>query len=50
MDSLVNYVIGDGVKKLGNNGWGLGAMIGFMIAFAIFLIIIVILAYLAGLN
>ena len=37
------------MKKLGNGGWGLSAMVGFMVAFAIFLIIIVILAYRAGL-
>ncbi len=36
------------MKKLGNHGWGLDAMVGFMIAFAIFLIIIVILAWRAG--
>jgi len=46
---LVKYSLGDVMKKLGNGGWGLSAMVGFMIAFAIFLIIIVILAYRAGL-
>ena len=45
---LVNYTIGDDMKKLGNGGWGLSTMVGFMIAFAIFLIIIVIMAYRAG--
>lgn len=32
-------------KRLGNGGWGLSAMIGFMIAFVIILIIIVIMSY-----
>ncbi len=36
------------MKKLNNNGWGLSTMIGFMIAFVIFLIIIVFLSYKAG--
>jgi len=33
------------VKKLNNGGWGLDTMIGLMIAFVLFLIIIVILSY-----
>jgi len=37
------------MKKIFNNhGWGMDAMIGFMIGLVIFLIIIVILAYQAG--
>ena len=36
------------MKKINNGGWGLSTMIGLMIAFAIFLIIIVILSYNAG--
>ena len=36
------------MKKLGNGGWGLDTMIGFMIAFAVLLIIIVILSYHLG--
>ena len=36
------------MKRLGNNGWGMNAMIGFMIAFVIFLIIILILSYRVG--
>lgn len=36
------------MKKLNNKGWGLSTMIGFMIAFVIFLIIIVYLTYSAG--
>ena len=36
------------MKKLNNNGWGISAMIGFMIAFVIFLIIIAVLTYHAG--
>ena len=32
-------------KRLNNNGWGLSTMIGFMIVFVIFLIIIVFLTY-----
>lgn len=36
------------MKKLNSNGWGLSTMIGFMIAFVIFLIIIVFLSYRAG--
>ena len=31
------------MKKLGNNGFGLEAMIGFLIAFALVLIVIVVL-------
>ena len=38
------------MKKLGSGGFGLSTMVAFMIAFAIFLIIIVILAYRAGLS
>jgi len=33
------------VKKLNNRGWGLDTMIGLMIIFVIFLIVIVILSY-----
>lgn len=33
------------MKKLNKNGWGLSAMIGFMIAFVVFLIIIAVLSY-----
>lgn len=33
------------LKKLGNGGWELSAMIGVMIAFVILLIIVVILSY-----
>ena len=36
------------MKKLGNNGFGLEAMIGFLIAFAITLIVLVILFARAG--
>lgn len=36
------------MKKLNSNGWGLSTMIGFMIAFVIFLIIIVFLTHNAG--
>jgi len=36
------------MKKLNNKGFELSALIGVMIAFAIFLIIIVILSYRAG--
>ena len=36
------------MKRLNNGGWGLDTMIGLMIAFAIFLIIIVILSYRSG--
>lgn len=36
------------MKKLNNNGWGISAMIGFMIAFVIFLIIIAVLTYHVG--
>jgi len=36
------------MKKLNKKGWGLSAMIGFMIAFVIFLIIIAVLSYRYG--
>jgi len=36
------------MKKLDNKGWGLSAMIGFMIALVVFLICIAILSYRAG--
>ena len=36
------------MKKLNSNGWGISAMIGFMIAFVIFLIIIAVLTYNTG--
>lgn len=36
------------MRKLNSNGWGLSTMIGFVIAFVVFLIIIVILSYKAG--
>lgn len=36
------------MKKLNNHGWGMDTLIGFMIAFVIFLIIIVVLSYKAG--
>ena len=34
--------------KMNNRGWGLSTMIGLMIAFVLFLIIVVILSYRAG--
>jgi len=34
---------------MGSGGWGMDTMIGFMIAFAVFLLIIVILSYKLGL-
>lgn len=37
------------MKKLGSGGWGMDTMIAFMIAFAVFLLIIVILSYRLGL-
>jgi len=37
------------MKKLGQGGWGMDTLIGFMIGFAIFLLIIVILTYKYGL-
>ena len=36
------------MKKLNNRGWGIDTMIGLMIAFVLFLIIVVILSYRAG--
>ena len=36
------------MKKLDNKGWGLSTMIGLMIAFVLFLIIVVVLSYRAG--
>lgn len=36
------------MEKLNNNGWGLGVMIGFLCVFAIFIIVISILAYHLG--
>ena len=45
---FVLFIIGDDMKKLNNNGWGISAMIGFMIAFVIFLIIIAVLSYRYG--
>lgn len=42
---FVLFIMGDDMKKLNNNGWGISAMIGFMIAFVIFLIIIAVLTY-----
>ncbi len=36
------------MRKLNNKGWGMDTMIGFMIAFVIFLLIIVFLSYRAG--
>ncbi len=33
------------MKRLGNGGWGLSAMIGFMIAFVVLLIVVVIMSY-----
>jgi hypothetical protein len=38
------------MKRLNNNGWGLSTMIGLMIAFVLFLIIIVILSFRAGIG
>lgn len=38
----------DKMKKLNINGWGLSAMIGFMVGFVIFLIVISFLAYKLG--
>ena len=37
------------MKRLNNGGWGLSTMIGLMIGFVIFLIIIAILSYNLGL-
>ena len=37
------------MKKIGNGGWGMATMIGFMVAFVVFLIIVVILSYKLGL-
>ncbi len=37
------------MKRLGNSGWGLDTMIAFMVAFVVFLIIIVIMSYQFGL-
>ena len=45
---FVLFIMGDDMKKLNNNGWGISAMIGFMIAFVIFLIIIAVLTYHVG--
>ena len=42
-------MIGGAMKKLGQGGWGMDTLIGFMIGFAIFLIIIVFLTYKYGL-
>ena len=36
--------------KLNNRGWGLGAMIGFLCVFAIFIIVIAFLAYNLGIG
>ena len=36
------------MKKLNSNGWGMDTMISFLIAFVIFLIIVVFLTYKAG--
>ena len=41
---------GDDMKKLNNGGWSLGMMIGLLVAFAIFLLIIVILSHNVGLD
>ena len=38
------------MKKLNNKGWGLSTMIGLMIAFVVFLIIIAIMCVYNGLN
>ena len=38
------------MKKLNNKGWGLSTMMGFMIAFVVFLIIIAIMCVYNGLN
>lgn len=45
---FINIIIGEVMKKLDNKGWGMDTLIGFMIAFVLFLIIIVILSYRAG--
>ncbi len=37
------------MKKLNHNGWGLSTMIGFMIAFVVFLLVVAFLTYRAGL-
>ena len=36
------------MKRLGNSGWGLSALIGFLVAFALVLIVITILFSKAG--
>jgi len=46
---LVLFILGDTMKKLNHNGWGLSAMVGFMIGFVIFLLVIAFLTYRAGL-
>ena len=46
---LVIFMVGDDMKKLNHRGWGLSAMVGFMIGFVVFLLIIVFLTYQAGL-
>lgn len=38
------------MKKLDNGGWSLGMMIGLLIGFAIFLLIIVFLSFKMGLD
>ena len=38
----------DRMKKMNHNGWGLSTMIGFIVGFVLFLIIITILAYRIG--
>ena len=45
---LTNIIVGDTMKKLNSNGWGMDTMISFLIAFVIFLIIVVFLTYKAG--
>lgn len=36
--------------KINNRGWGLGVMIGFIVVFTIFIIVIAILAYHLGVG
>lgn len=36
--------------KLNNRGWGIGAMIGFICVFAVFILIIVAMAYYLGVE
>ena len=40
--------IGDGMRKLNKRGWGMDTMIGFLIGFVVFLLIILVLIYNLG--